>query len=560
MTARARNALRRPVFIGTVSIVTFATALLALVVVPQQARKSAAAIRPTASARPDTVPTMSALVEAARQAAAADSALSAARLELRQLVATTAAASQAFAANDTLTPELRVRRDSLSAQLAQLIRLITRAENAPLLTSYRSLAQAPAMQGDARVKQLLDTLVEIERERESYTAVGGVDPVFVTLTARANELGRSIEGLADARRASLQKEIGALGPAGPVISPLAAARPLPDTIARIRARDEARIVAVEVAKRLARERGELLRLDLREERARELANVGASPSAMLAAALVFGAMLGFGVALLDEVRHPRIADAAEVERTTGITVLGTIAPLPRSPERGRRESDRTGPPYIDPGADGHQLIYLTVATSGSNVVMLTVTGDNAGVSAVVAMNFAAIAADEARTTLLVDIDGAASSIRAALRVRGSAGVNALANGSASWSEVTRTVRLGRERAIDVVPAGDGAPPLESVTAMLRRDSMALSRQYEAIVVVSSAEQAMGGVIAALPIPDVIVCARAGMTPVTELKRTIWEIQQSGAQIRGVVVWAAPDPVLSDVRPAEEVEREVAAAV
>jgi len=48
---------------------------------------------------------------------------------------------------------------------------------------------------------------------------------------------------------------------------------------------------------------------------------------MLAAALVFGAMIGFGIALWDEVRRPRIADAHEIERATGVRVLGVIRPL-----------------------------------------------------------------------------------------------------------------------------------------------------------------------------------------------------------------------------------------
>src|SRR4029078_8067599 len=90
---------------------------------------------------------------------------------------------------------------------------------------------------------------------------------------------------------------------------------------------------------------------------------------------------------------------------------------PQSPERGRRSSDRNAPPYIDPGADGHQLIYLHVATAGSNVLMLTVTGDNPAVSAIVAINFAAIAADEARSTLLIDTDAGASKVATALRFR-----------------------------------------------------------------------------------------------------------------------------------------------
>ena len=563
ITARARNALRRPLFITTVSIVTFAASLLALVVVPQQARKAAAGLRPPAAQRPDTESTMAALQEAERQVNRADSALATSRRELQQLVAATAAAvpSDTSVSGDTLTAASHTRRDSLAAQAALLARLLARAENAPLLGSYRALAEAAPMRGDVRARQLLDSLIEIERERDSYNAVGGVDPVFVALTARANELGRSIQTLAEARRVAIRKEVAALEPSPLALPAVIAARPLPDTLARALARDTARVVAAEVANRLARERSELQKLDVREERARELDSVGASPSAILSAALVFGAMLGFGVVLLDEVRHPRVADAAEAERATGVRVLGVIKPVASSPERGRRAADRAAPPYIDPGADGHQLVYLTIAPAGANVVMVTITGDSPGVSAVVAVNFATIAADEARGTILIDTDAATSSVSAALRLRPGAGVMGIVEGRADWGETTRETRIGRDRVIDVVPSGEGSAAPAEIAAILQRDIGRLSRQYDAIVLVSTPEQVIGGLAAALPIPDVLVCARAGTTPVSRLKAMIAEIEQSGGRTRGIVLWQAPDPVLSDVRPAEPADEvELADAV
>ena len=556
MAARARNALRRPVFIGTVSIVIFAAALIAIVVVPQQARRAASALRPAASARPDTEPTVIALRVAQSQVASADSAVVAARTQIGQMISAAAAAAAADTASGgaALSLEMHTRRDSLSADVALLTRLLARAENAPLLASYRALAEAPPMQSDLRVKQLLDSLVEIERERDSYNAVGGVDPVFVALTARANELGHSIEVLADARRVAIQRTLDAMAPPPPAVAAITTA-PLPDTMARLLAADTARAVAAEVTARLARERAELNVLDVREARARDLANVGASPPAMLAAALVFGAMLGFGAALLDEVRRPRVANAYEIERATGMRVLGVIKPLPRSPERGRRASDRDGPPYIDPGADGHQLIYLTVATAGANVVMVTVTGDSPGVSAVVAINFAAIAAQEARDTLLVDTDTSSSAVASALRLPVSAGMRGLVDGSVGWPEATRVTRIGRDRTIDVVPSGDGVLPLDGATTLLRRDAARLARRYDAVVVVAAPDQVGGGLAAALPIPDVVYCARAGQTPIAELKKRVEEIARSGGTIRGVVLWDAPDPVLYEVKPVERAERE-----
>jgi Mrp family chromosome partitioning ATPase len=550
MAARARNALRRPVFIGAVSIMTFIASLVALVVVPQQARRAAAQLRPAATQRPDTEPTVAALTEAERQVRVADSTLLAARNQISQLVTSAAGPPDSLAPGGLLADSTRARRDSLAEQIAQLGRLLTRADNAPLLGSYRALAEAPAMRGDAGVRQLLDSLAEIERERESYNAVGGVDPVFVALTARANELGRAIEGVANARRATLRQQMAALAPASPTIADAMAARGVPDTLQLVARASSARAAAAGVADRLARERAELARLDAREERARELANVGASPPAMLAAALIFGAVIGFGFALVDEVGHPRIADAYEAERATGVRVLGVISPLPQSPERGRRSSDRDAPPYIDPGADGHQLIYLHVATAGSNVLMLTITGDNPAVSAVVAINFAAIAADEARSTLLIDTDAGASTVAAALRFRSSQGLSGLVTQKLSWPEAVRSARIGRDSAIDVVPSGPDAPPFQAVSALLQSDASRLARRYDTIVLVSAAEQVLSGLPSVLPIPDVVYCVRAGQTPIAQLKRALEDIERTGGRIRGLVLWNAPDPVLSELRPLE----------
>ena len=137
MAARARNALRRPVFITAVSIMTFLASLLALVIVPQQARKAAAALRPPDALRPDTEPTMQALMEAQRQIAVAEASIVQARAELQQLVVATAAvnATDTAATGLLITADVRARRDSLTSQVELLSRLISRSENSPLLGS-----------------------------------------------------------------------------------------------------------------------------------------------------------------------------------------------------------------------------------------------------------------------------------------------------------------------------------------------------------------------------------------------------------------------------------------
>src|SRR5436305_3907378 len=81
LAARARNAMHRPIFIGAVSVGTFVTALVALVVVPQQAQRRAQAIAPRPGERPDTVVLVQAVTTANAGVAATDSALSVARVK-----------------------------------------------------------------------------------------------------------------------------------------------------------------------------------------------------------------------------------------------------------------------------------------------------------------------------------------------------------------------------------------------------------------------------------------------------------------------------------------------
>src|SRR4051812_46492082 len=156
LAARARNAMHRPIFIGAVSVGTFVTALVALVVVPQQAQRRAQAIAPKPGERPDTVVLAQAVAAASARVSASDSALSAARMKAALL-------SQASA--DTIDPVLSARRDSLGRRLNQLDALLARTETAPLAASYRALGDSPELAGHTSVRVLLDSLTDIERER-----------------------------------------------------------------------------------------------------------------------------------------------------------------------------------------------------------------------------------------------------------------------------------------------------------------------------------------------------------------------------------------------------------
>ena len=535
MTARSRNAMHRPVFIGAVSIGTFVTALVALVVMPYQAQRAAKAIAPRPGERPDTAGLYRDAALSISRLASADSSLAMARTQ-------SGAIAQALA-TDTLSPAGQARRDSLVDRLAELNDLLARTENAPLTSSYRALAGARALADNPRVRALLDTLTDIDRERESLNASGGVDPVFVALTSRATDIGRAIQAVASARRDALKTDIVSLTPTIP--RPTAEAIAAADTLSKLVERDSAQAEYSRDSAALAQARARSLDVDAREQRARDIATRTLPPLALLAAALVLGTVLGFGTALFDELRHPRIADEHEAERIAGVRVLSVVRPRPPNPDRQRRQADRLIPPYVDPSADGHQLVYLHLAARGSSLLMLTITGDEPEVAAVIAVNLAAIAAEEARNALLIDTDAARAPVAAVLRQRAEPGVVDIIDNRVSWPEATLPATIGRNRTIDVVPSGTSLPlpTYEEISSLFQKDAARLARHYDAIVITAMAEQALSGLPSVLPVPDVIYCARVGHTRLRALRQAIDGVRLAGGRPVGVVLWEGDPPAL-----------------
>jgi hypothetical protein len=549
ISARARNAARRPVFIGAVSVGAFVTTLVALIVMPQQARRVAERVAPDPGERVDTMPVLRSHERAQVQLRLADSSLTAARAASGRLAQSTA--------EQTLPADVIARRDSLTSMLLALDPLIRRTASVPLPSSYRALAASPGLRNDLRVEMLLDSVTAVEQERELFGAQGGADPVFVALTSRLNDFGRNIQAIAEERRNAARRELRLLAPPAPPPTPALVATA--DTTPRIAARTAALAAFDSTRRALIDARRRVADYAQRTAQAEELTHFSAPPLAMLTAALVVGAALGFGAGFIDELRRPHLSDADEAQRVTGLRILGTIKSQRPMAERGRRLADRLAPPYIDPGNDGHQLVYLSITAAVPNVLILAVTGDDPAISAVVASNFVAIAADEARTTLLVDADVETRGVAGALRIRPGPGVADIVDRRAGWPEATTTVTIGRSSTFDVVPSGvtTPLPNYGELATLLRTNVARLSRRYDTIVTVMSNEQATGGLATEMPTAKLVYCVRLGETRVADLRKAIEAVRLAGVQPLGLIVWGTDSPVLTpgDSTDSTQAERE-----
>jgi Mrp family chromosome partitioning ATPase len=535
LTARARNAVHRPAFIGAVGAGAFIATLVALILAPQQVKRVTSAPTAPPTARPDTQPITAALSHARTRLTTAESSLARARATARVAPPPVV---------DTLGPKLVARRDSLTSAVNDLDGLITRVETAPVSASFRALAESPQLTSSTKVRALLDSLAEVERERDAFGNSAGADPAFLALSSRATELGRAIQTAAQERREAIRLLIAQLS--APAARQAVALAPVVDTSSWIAERDSAQSLISQAETALSDARGKIVEHDRAIERARDDARLDASPAALLAAALVFGIALGFGSAFVGEMRHPRVSDEHELERVTGARILATVRPRARMPaDRDRRSADRSAPPYFDPGADGYQLTYLHVARAGASRLMLTVTGEDTGIAAIVAANVAAIAADEARSTIIVDTDGRTSPVAAALRIHAEPGFADIIDRQVDWAEVTSPALVGRDRSIDVIPSGvsmTNRNPAQ-IVELFRQAAARLARHYEAIVIVAPLDQAKAGLPGVLAIPDTILSARVGHTRIDDVQSALDGIRAAGGNPVGIVLWDAPPPAL-----------------
>jgi Mrp family chromosome partitioning ATPase len=527
LAARARNALRRPLRIGGVSGLVFITALLTLVLIPRHANRTARLLAPSPGDYPDTARVLSRVRDADSAVRTADSAV--VRAEQR---------AARLAAADTLPSPLAARRDSLIAQDAALSKAMQRAEMSPLAASYRALASVRELQGNARVSLLLDSLGDVERARVAFGEAGGVDPIYVALTARLNAIGRSIQAIAEDRRAAVRGELQLLGGNG-ISAPVAAA-----AVERAHARRDSAVRAdVAVRLELSGDRQTVATLQARAERARELTNAGAPPIDLLGASIVLAAALGFAVTFGIEVWRPRVADAGEAERMTGARTLAVLSPSPSNPERLRRRTDRTVSPLINASSTEYRLLYLALA--GTGLPLVTVTGDESDVVATVAANIAVAGALDSRSTLLVDADPRVAAASGIVAARLAPGVSDVLAGTVSWPEAIVPVVVGRDRSLDVIPAGSdprAAWPAQHGSALsaesLRAELSRLARRYDLLVIAAPAGLAQVGPDSVLPGPDVVLTARIAYTTLANLAAAATALRTSGMQLRGTVLWNA----------------------
>ncbi len=577
LAARTRNAARHGLLIAAIGAIVVIAALLLFVLLPRQVDRALAAQIAALPPERDTLPLHVELLAARRELTRLETSIAAAAIASR---ADATVPRPIAASSDTATvAPIAVVRDS---GVVDLQRQLVRIRQAPLVESYRALADTRLLRDDVRARTMIDSIEQLHAEREAYAALSGPDARYASMTARLTQLGQRLTRLAESTYASA---LAASSPAAPNALPNAVGAPVGAAVGAAAdsggaapllvvqqpmadsALEHARAAAADTVARTERalRDAQSLNADLhtKREALRARMQLDIPPMAMLLASLVLGLVLGFACALWRELRRPTVGDEQELEAITRTRVIvhRPVAASVRA-TRARRRTDEQLPPIMQPTDAAWPLLHLTLSSIGDVSRHVEVVADQPVLAGAVALNLSAVAAHESRATVLVDAaprGGALVSLLPAVVLTGASSTRAASlaadrSGHARW-DAPRALAIGRDTFIDIVLPRRvrsrhtgrelGAPPDGVTRDGVSPDAVSMVDDLQRVVkhhdlAVFVADHDLDQQVP--PDTDVVLCARPGVTTLAWLSRTMRQLEDRGRRVRAVVLWSADLPL------------------
>lgn len=561
MAARARNAAKRGGLIAAVGLLAVTTTMLLLVLLPREMNRAVRARIDALPAIVDTIPLQANLTGAMDRLRNAEATLQALRVAYVDRVAS---ATSSANTPSSVAPSSTGVGAELPDNRKELTMRVARARAAPLVDNFRAVGEAELLRGDARARVLLDSLNDTNRDREAYAALGSPDARYAAMTARVATLGQRILQIAEQKLASPTSggtippavaSAPSVPPAQVSTNPKDSARtssPQPadsatiapvarfsgDSVAERSARDaldgaKAQLQVAELMLKSARESN--ARIVIERDEAEKSSPARVPPFAMLIAALATGLAAGYGVAFYLEVKRPRIADAAEVERVTDTRVIihsGATREAQAMHPRG--SGSEALPQVVDLASESYQLLHITLTGFGDTSREVQVVSNDIVLGATVGINLAAAAVRDSRATLLVDASAPPTIVSRLLRQPKTGAASVLpGDGSSMQSQVVRS-RVGRDVFVDTLAVAD----VRSEVAQQELDELVRDHDFTVIVQASgnAAEQPLP-----LPPVDTIICARVGVTKLDWLITRTDELRAQNRRVRAVLLWSTRAP-------------------
>jgi len=470
---------------------------------------------------------------------------------------------------------LDAQREQLVVERAALRDLIEEIEGSGTSGS-RNLASFPSFLADRNptMAKLFGTLVDLENRRSDLAVTrSDRNPDVIAVDARIQEVESQLEtyartyerGLA-AQIASLSSAVGrSQGELSQIPSKQVASARLERQVQNLGEHYnylQARLREAEVAEKV-----DLPSVKVVDQAALPLGPASPNKRMNLALGMVLGLGFGLLIALYREYTDSRIRERQDVERRTGVSVLGMIPSVKRSgpvlpvfngagrqlPATSRRK--RLLRDRLESGDARNREIafesFRTLLTDLSHMngvstngrvrsVAITSSGRGDG-KTFTACNLAIVSASLGDRTLLIDTDLRASGVSQFLSLPWTEpGFADVLEGKATRQDVLKALEVGEGRSLDVVTAGT---PESRKTGVMERqiglvDSMMRhgEEEFDLVVVDTPPLNVISdAAVITSRVDAVLVVVRAGETDRAALDMTLNRLRRLDARVMGIVL-------------------------
>jgi hypothetical protein len=462
---------------------------------------------------PVAIRTPEAALDDALTRSVADSVRTAAALERAAARAATAESLAVLAAAPvpSVRPEVPARPATADETLA---RAIATARNGRRPDAVLALSNHPTLAAGPRMRATADSFRVANDARDASEAYRLSGTIIAMAEYRMRSLGGGSAAAAPAPVAT------AAAPVGPdTASANAILRAERDTLATAqRQHAAARAAVIAAAQAVAAERSAVPLV---------------SPGLAMLTLVIVGLLVRVALALLRELRDPRLAHPLEAERAVGAPALSLVRDaLPEGPLRFRPS-----------GVDPFRVLYLHLTSTGTRARAVIVTGDDAAVVAAVAARLAIAAAADHRTTLVAEWDTEQVALARIFRDHPEPGVSDAMAGTFAWREIARSVGSSDGLSIAMLPAGTTPA---AVSAERRAEALDAFQQFRrgfefTIIAVSLPDLVHGRALA--PDAPTVLAASIGVTPLATLQQNAALAETDAAPLHSLVLWDAPRPAL-----------------
>ena len=263
-----------------------------------------------------------------------------------------------------------------------------------------------------------------------------------------------------------------------------------------------------------------------------------------AVALVLGALLGVGLALLHEFRNDSVRDSEDLERSTPDTTVLAVIPHGAEATDAPTSNVITISDATSPSAEAYRSLRTSIrflaVDRDVRSIQVTSAGDAEG-KTTTAANLAVVLARAGELVIMVDCDLRRPRLHEYFGVPNDVGLTSILLGEANPADAL--VHVTEDRRLWLLPAGPRPPNPSDLLSSARATELLGKLQRQASMVVIDCPPVLTVSDAAIvsgKVDGTIVVVRAGVSSRKKVARAVDFLRQIGAPLLGTVLHATAD--------------------